>query len=840
MFTDQPAVEVSQPAYWREKFPAGVSDLDLPADRPRPAVRVYVAERCRRRVDFRLAEKLRPGLEVALLAGLQALLSRLSRETEVVVSVGKNGEWVPLRAALSGEMTFMQFVEQQRACLAEAVSQGAFPYSTLAMGRASLGGVCFSVGDETATAPECDLTLRALEQSSELTLEWEYNAALYDDSTMARWLEHLEILLAGAMADPAASVQALPLLSTGQKQKMLVEWNSTAADYPRDRCVHELIEEQVERTPGAVAAQFVDQTITYRELSERSNRLARYLVKHGVVAGSVVGIYLERSLDMLVGMLAILIAGAGYLPIDPEYPKERIEFIMQDARVPVLLTQSSLAATTGNTSARLVAVDGERDAIAAESAAPLSIHSKPNDVAYMIYTSGSTGKPKGVEVPHQALVNLLASMAKVPGIGSQDVLLAVTTLCFDISAMEIFLPLTVGARLVIARREVAGDPLLLKQRLLTSGATIMQATPVTWRILLEAGWDGAPLKKIFCGGEALPRELAEQLLKLGPEVWNMYGPTETTIWSSTGRVSSAAERVPIGPPIDNTQLYILDGRQQPVPIGVVGELCIAGDGVANGYHNRPELTSERFVANPFRPGERMYRTGDLARYLPDGTVDFLGRLDHQVKLRGYRIELGEIESVLAKHPAIKQSVVTVREFSSGNQRLVAYLVPANGSLPSRTELDAFAEAQLPEYMVPGAYVSLAELPLTANGKIDRKALPAPDRVLEVAPTALPQSELEEKIAGIWRTTLSLTQVGVEDRFFDLGGDSLQLISVKNEIEKAIAREITVVELFEYPTIRALASHLDKGPNLAALAAAQESGRKQSQSWARFKPVRQKA
>jgi acyl-coenzyme A synthetase/AMP-(fatty) acid ligase/acyl carrier protein len=438
------------------------------------------------------------------------------------------------------------------------------------------------------------------------------------------------------------------------------------------------------------------------------------------------------------------------------------------------------------------------------------------------------------------LVNLLTSMAKVPGIGSQDVLLAVTTLCFDISAMEIFLPLTVGARLVIARREVAGDPLLLKQRLLTSGATIMQATPVTWRILLEAGWDGTPLKKIFCGGEAMPRELAEQLLRLGPEVWNMYGPTETTIWSSTGRVSSGAGRVPIGPPIDNTQLYILDGEQQPAPIGVAGELCIGGDGVARGYHGRPELTGERFVANPFRPGERMYRTGDLARYWPDGAVDFLGRLDHQVKLRGYRIELGEIETVLAKHPAIKQAVVTVREFSTGNQRLVAYLVAANGRLPSRPELDAFAEAQLPEYMVPGAYVSLPAMPLTANGKIDRKALPAPDKVIEVAPSALPQNELEEKIAAIWRTTLSLTRVGVEDRFFDLGGDSLQLISVKNEIEKAIAREITVVELFEYPTIRALAAHLDQGPNLAALAAAQESGRKQSQSWARFKPVRQKA
>jgi amino acid adenylation domain-containing protein len=696
------------------------------------------------------------------------------------------------------------------------------------------------MGDGTATAADCDLTLRALETSPELTLEWEYNAGLYDDSTMARWLEHLEILLAGAVAAPARGVQALPLLSAGQKQKMLVEWNSTAIEYPRDRCAYELIQEQVERTPDAVAAQFADQTMSYRELSQRSNRLARYLVKRGVAAGSVVGIYLERSLDMLVGMLAIHLAGAGYLPIDPEYPRDRIEFIMQDARVPVLLTQSSLAATAGATAARLVLVDGEQDSIARESPAALGIHSAPNDIAYMIYTSGSTGKPKGVEVPHQALVNLLTSMAKVPGIGSHDVLLAVTTLCFDISAMEILLPLTVGARLAIARREVAGDPLLLKQSLLASGATIMQATPVTWRILLESGWDGAPLEKIFCGGEALPRELAQQLLQLGPEVWNMYGPTETTIWSSTVRLSAAAGRVPIGPPIDNTQLYILDDLQQPVPIGVAGELCIAGDGVANGYHNRPELTAERFVPNPFRPGERMYRTGDLARYLPDGTLDFLGRLDHQVKLRGYRIELGEIESVLAKHPAVKQAVVAVREFASGNQRLVAYLVAANGMLPSRLELDAFAAAQLPDYMVPAAYVLLTEMPMTANGKIDRKALPAPDKVIEATPSALPQGELEEKIAAIWRTTLSLPQVGVEDRFFDVGGDSLQLISVKSEIEKAIAREVTVVELFEYPTIRALAAHLDRGPNLAALAAAQESGRKQSQGWARFKPTRQKA
>jgi amino acid adenylation domain-containing protein len=549
---------------------------------------------------------------------------------------------------------------------------------------------------------------------------------------------------------------------------------------------------------------------------------------------------MERSLDMLVGMLAILIAGCGYLPIDPDYPKERIEFILADASVPALLTQDSLVPTVSNIQARLISIDGERGAIARQSAEPLNIHSKPGDIAYMIYTSGSTGKPKGVEVPHGALVNLLASMARVPGMASTDVLLAVTTLCFDISAMEIFLPLIVGARLVIARREAAGDPLLLKQRLESSGATMMQATPVTWRILLESGWDGSPLKKILCGGEAMPRELAGQLLRLGPEVWNMYGPTETTIWSSTGQVSSASGRVPIGSPIANTQFYILDALQQPTPIGVAGELCIAGDGVANGYHHRPELTAERFVANPFRPGERMYRTGDLARYLADGAIDFLGRLDHQVKLRGYRIELGEIESVLVKHPAVKQAVVVVREFSSGNQRLVAYLVPGNGPLPSRTELDAFAEAQLPEYMVPGAYVSLAALPLTANGKIDRKALPAPDKVLEVAPTALPQGELEEKIAAVWRTILGLTQVGVDDRFFDLGGDSLQLLTAKNEIEKSIARELTVVELFEYPTIRALAAHLDKGADPAALNAAQESGRKQSQSWARFKPMRQKA
>ena len=389
---------------------------------------------------------------------------------------------------------------------------------------------------------------------------------------------------------------------------------------------------------------------------------------------------------MMVGLLGILKAGAGYLPIDPAYPKDRIDFILEDARVPVLLTENALARTISDAQSRIVFIDTERENIAAESRDQVGIRSQPGDTAYTIYTSGSTGKPKGVEVPQQALVNLLVSMAKVPGIERNDVLLAVTTLCFDIAAMEIFLPLMVGARLVIARREAAGDPLLLKQRLQSCGATIMQATPVTWRILLEAGWDGRPLKKIFCGGEALPRELAEQLLKLGPELWNMYGPTETTIWSSTGQVESGAGRVPIGPPIANTQLYILDALQQPAPVGVAGELYIGGDGVATGYHNRPELTAERFVANPFRPGERMYRTGDLARYLANGTVDFLGRLDHQVKLRGYRIELGEIESVLVKHPAIKQAVVTVREFSAGNQRLVAYLVPSNGTVPPKAEM----------------------------------------------------------------------------------------------------------------------------------------------------------
>ena len=352
---------------------------------------------------------------------------------------------------------------------------------------------------------------------------------------------------------------------------------------------------------------------------------------------------------------------------------------------------------------------------------------------------------------------------------------------------------------------------MLKKLLQASAATIMQATPVTWRILLEAGWDGRPLKKILCGGEAMPRELAERLLALsGPELWNMYGPTETTIWSSTARVSSGQGRVPIGPPIDNTQFYVLDELGQPAPVGVAGELCIGGDGVARGYHNRPELTAERFVADPHRPGQRMYRTGDLARYLADGSIDFLGRLDHQIKLRGFRIEVEEIESVLAKHPTIKQAVVAVKEFSAGNQRLVAYLVLAEAAVASREELDRFAEQQLPDYMVPGAYVTLAALPLTANGKIDRKALPEPKVVLEAVATALPQSQLEEKIAAIWRRTLHLQQVGVEDAFFDLGGDSLQLMSVKNELEKELGREMTVVDLFAYPTIRALAAHLESG------------------------------
>jgi amino acid adenylation domain-containing protein len=592
---------------------------------------------------------------------------------------------------------------------------------------------------------------------------------------------------------------------------MMEEWNRTEAEYPND-CLHPLLEAQARRTPQATAVEFRERSLTYEELHWRANQLARLLEQRGVRRETLVGLCVERSLEMVVALLGILKAGAAYVPLDPAYPRDRIQHVLEDAHVELLITQADLLSQMPSTAAKTICLDPEWKALAGLSGEPVTAEVGAENLAYVIYTSGSTGKPKGVQLEHRSLVNFLCSMQREPGFKQDDILVAVTTLSFDIAGLEMFLPLLSGGRVVIAPREATYDGRLLAELIDQSKATVMQATPATWRLLFESGWRGNRQLKVLVGGEALPAELAHELVTRCGPVWNMYGPTETTIWSSVYRVQGDEGRIlPIGRPIANTTFYILDDQKQPVAVGGEGELYIGGDGLARGYFERPELTAEKFLADPFRsrPQARMYRTGDLARFRGDGNVEYLGRLDHQVKIRGFRIELGEIEAVIDLHPEVLRSVVVAREEGSGDKRLVAYVVSGTESTVSSAELREHARQQLPDYMIPAAIVQLATLPLTPNGKVDRKALPAPkatDFASDVNYVA-PRDPVEAKLAGLWEETLGIRPIGVQTSFFDLGGRSLLAAQLFTRISRAFGRDLPLATLFRAPTIEKLAAEL---------------------------------
>ncbi|MEZ4867746.1 MAG: amino acid adenylation domain-containing protein [Caldilineaceae bacterium] len=531
------------------------------------------------------------------------------------------------------------------------------------------------------TAQAYDLWLVIQVSATKVTATFKYNAQLYERATIARMAGHFECLLRAIIDNPEQAIKRLPLLTAAERQQLLIEWNQTGADYPDYLCIHQLFEAQAVRTPNALAVIFNQQALTYGELNAQANQVAHYLQQLGVQPNMLVGICMERSLEMLIGLLGILKAGAAYVPLDPMYPAERIAFILEDAKVHFLLIKGQSGTAFKSNALRLVDLEQDWAEIAAYAPENPTSTVTSQHLAYTIYTSGSTGRPKGVALKHQTVVNFLYSVGERPGLTANDTLVAVTTIAFDIAGLELYLPLTKGAKVVIASDKVVADGYALARLLDDAQATVMQATPATWRLLLLSDWQGRSNLKILCGGEAFPTELARKLLACSASVWNMYGPTETTIWSTVYQVTADDTLqqgvVSIGRPIANTQIYIVDEQQQLTPIGVPGELLIGGAGLAQGYLNRPELTAERFVADPFAadPVARLYKTGDLARYRADGNIEFMGRMDHQIKLRGFRIELGEIESVLNDHPAVEQSVVTVREDAYGEKHLTAYVVP---------------------------------------------------------------------------------------------------------------------------------------------------------------------
>lgn len=848
----------SQVAFWKKQLEGAPTALELPTDRPRPPIQTYRGSMrpfalSKHLTDALKAMSSREGvtLYMTLAAAFNTLLYRYTGQDDLLIGTATAGRKRPevqrlmgfflntlmLRTNLSGNPTFRELLAQVREVALSAVAHEDVPFEYLVkelqpernLSQNPLFQVLLTLEppltilpssgwtltqmDVTVGASKFDLSLELDDRAEGLIGRFEYNTDLFDAATIERMVDHWQMLLEGIVANPAQRLKELPLLTQAERQQFLVEWNATQTPYPHDSCVHQLFEEQVERTPAAVAVVYEDAQLTYRELNARANQLAHHLRQLGVGPEVLVGLCMERSLEMVVGLLGILKAGAAYVPLDPTYPSERLTFMLEDSQVAVLVTQQHLTTRLARQGIRIVCLDADVALLEQQSDSNPSPSAIPDNLAYVIYTSGSSGRPKGVQVLHSAVVNFLLSMRQQPGLTAQDTLLAVTTLSFDIAALELFLPLIVGARLIVASRDIAANGTALAETLARSRATIMQATPVTWRMLLSAGWQGNQQLKILCGGEALPLELARQLLPKCAALWNLYGPTETTIWSTICKIEPSVETVSIGYPIANTEIYLLDTQLQLVPIGVPGELHIGGTGLARGYLNRPELTSERFIPHPFNDatGARLYKTGDLARYRPDGTIELIGRLDHQVKLRGFRIELGEIETVLGQHPSVRQAVVLAREDTPGDKRLVAYIVTDQGQPLAIKHLHLYLKEKLPEYMLPSTFMLLDALPLTPNGKVDRRALPAPEPAMRTAEDAFvaPTLLVHYQLLHIWEELLDARPIGIRDNFFYLGGHSLLAARLVDRIEQVFGKKLPLATLFAGPTIEHVADALQR-------------------------------
>ncbi len=871
----------TQLAYWREQLRDLPEPLRLPTDYPRPDVQRFQGGR----YVFQLPEPLklavralsqREGVTVfmTLLAAFQLLLARYSGENDIVVGslianrthaeieplIGCFVNTLVLRTRLSGEPTVRELLQQVRKMVLDAYAHQDVPFEQIAealqpkrdLSRNPLFQVMFVLQDAPQRALELtDLTVEPLEIETytarfDLTLTMEeseaglrgileYDIDLFEAETIGRMATHLQMLLEGMVADPEQSIWLLPLLSASEWQQLLVEWNHTTKTYPHDKCIHELFEEQVERTPDAIALVFEDEQLTYSELNARANQLARYLQKAGAGPEVLVGICLDRSVGMIVGLLGILKAGSAYVPIDPTYPKERLAFLLEDSQVAILLTQQRLAHALPGHTARSVYLDSDWPLIAQESTTNVASDVQPAHLAYVIYTSGSTGQPKGVMILHQALTNYIEYARDRFGLLADDHVLQFASISFDASAEEIYPCMISGATLFLRTDIMLNSVATFLQQCQAWSITTLNLPTAYWHELtrsLERDAVSLPatIRRVIIGGErALPEQLAIWRKKVDQQLRliNTYGPTETTIAVTVAELQGDLQQtkqereVLIGRPIPQVSIYLLDTHLQPVPIGVAGELYIAGICLARGYLGRPELTAERFLPNPFssEPGDRLYKTGDLARYLPDGQIEYLGRTDTQVKIHGYRIELGEIEAVLAKHPAVSETVVIARtpgkeqqgQDVSGDTQLVAYVVARQQQeLPTQVDLRRFLAKRLPAYMLPSAFVLLETLPLTPNGKVDHHALPLPEnsRSLMDHDYVAPRTSVEKLVARIWGEVLKLDQVGIHDNFFELGGHSLLATQIAYRISDTFQLKVSLRTVFEFPTVAELTEAIE--------------------------------
>jgi amino acid adenylation domain-containing protein len=865
-------------AFWVEQFADGVPELDLPLDRARPPLRTYRAERIEYEIGAELVEAVRAAarqqnasLLQLLLTSFQTLLARLSGQWDLVTGISAAGQassgryglvghavsFLPIRARLDAQGSFADALARTKRMLGDALEHQDVTFGTLLENlviardpsRVPLAPINFNVdqalpgtgfeglelfaSNVARTHEAFEIFINLVDRKRTFVIEAQYNADLYSAETLRDWLESYETLLRAVVRAPNNELGKLPLLGEAARERVLMRWNDTATQF-EPTTLHALFERSADAAPTRDALIFEQERLGYAELEKRANRLAHHLRKQGVGPEQIVGVCVRRSVDMVVAQLAILKAGGAYLPLDPSYPAERLAYMLEDAGARVVISRSDSVEALGTlpSGLRSVLLDREQAEITREPDTRPEGGARGENIAYVIYTSGSTGKPKGVLVEHRNFANFLVGMDQRLTLSPPGVWLFATSIGFDISLLELFGSLARGFTVVLHSDE-SGPEHGLAQLIERHGVTHFQCTPSQATILVgdEAGRSAlSRLRELLLGGEALPIDLARKLiheLKSGRLV-NMYGPTETTIWSTTHVVSADDAAVSIGRPIANTRLYVLDARGEPVARGAIGELYIGGAGVTRGYHHRPELTRERFVADPFAGADaRMYKTGDLARFRSDGTVDFLGRNDHQVKIRGYRIELGEIEVALRAHPAVADVVVIAREDRPGDKRLVAYLVCAAGKDEPTVQMlkSHLGERGLPEYMLPQAFVTLAKLPTTPNGKLDRRALPAPEQEssLSAGSYVAPRTESERALANLWQEVLGVGRASVTNNFFDLGGHSLLAVRLVSTIRERLGVNVPIARVFQSPTIEQLAAFLDASA-LSSGAASSSDGR----------------
>jgi amino acid adenylation domain-containing protein len=840
--------------WWKDRLAGAPPLLALPSDRPRPsrqtfpgAAETFVIPKERGDRLKEIARSERATLFMILLAAFQTLIHRYTGTDDVVVGafvasrtrveteglIGLFANTLAMRGDLAGDPTFRELLRKTRDSAFEVyahqdlsfdmvvesihpqrnlsyppIFQVTFQVRNYPLEDTQLAGLEVEEVDFDPGLSPFDLSFEVTEKAGRLFCKFIYNTDLFDRETIARMAGHLETLLGGIVSDPEAPISRLPMLTSDERRQLLVEWNDTRREYPRE-CIHRLFEAQADRTPEAVAVQFSDSQMTYAELNGRANQLARSLVDAGVTPRSSVAICIDRSIGMLAGLIGILKAGAAYVPIDPGFPRERVDFMLEDSEARVVITTTRLAEKFAASKVRAVCIDGDLEAGIERDARNPEIPVTAEDNAYVLYTSGSTGKPKGVAISHRSFSNLLSAMRTEISFTSDDVFLAVTTISFDIAGLELFLPLICGGRVAVAD-EFAADAGRLMEAIAATRPTVIQTAPALWRVLVASGWPGESKLRIISGGEALTRILAEQLLDRVEGVFNGYGPTETTIYSTVHRVERGNGPVPIGHPLANTQAYVLDDARQLLPMGVAGELYIGGDGVARAYLGRPELSAERFVANPFDSGEgHLYRTGDRVRRLRNGDIEYIGRADNQLKVQGIRIEPGEIEAALARHPLVQTVAVAGIVDASEVKSLVAFVEPKPGQSPAAAGLRAFLSESMPAYMIPTRFVLVDRIALTHSGKIDRAKLPSLDgSPIQITQKYIgPRDDIENRLQAIWEEILEIRPIGVHQDFYEIGGHSLLAVKVLARIEREFNCRIPLAAMFPAPTIESIGARI---------------------------------